>query len=80
MLANEIRNGIVSVGYQINRKLFLKLSVKNNVIEKEQFIVEGHKHTLLEIRQKILTKHSKFMRLNDDEYFDSSGKKLCNKD
>ena len=54
MLANEVREGIISIGHQINPKLFSKLSVKSNVIKKEQFTVESRKHTLLEIRQKSL--------------------------
>ena len=41
----------------------------------EQFNVEGHKHVLLEFHKKILTKHKKFMILNNDEYFDSLDKK-----
>ena len=70
MLANEVRNGIISIGHQINPKLFSKLSVKSNVIKKERFTVESRKNTLLEIRQNLLTKHSKFMRLNNDKYFE----------
>ena len=55
--------------------MFSKHSVKNNVIEKEQFMIEGRKRTLLEISQKLLAKHSRFMQLNNDEYFDSLDKK-----
>ena len=53
MLVNEVRSGVVSIGHQINPKLFSKLSVRNNMIEKEQFTVEGRKYTLLEIRQTL---------------------------
>ena len=74
MLAHEVRNGIVSIGHQINPKLFSKLSVKNNVIEQKKITVEGGKHTLLEIRQKLLTKHSNFMQLNN-EYFENVDQK-----
>ena len=63
-VANKARNGIVSIDHQINLKLLLELSVKKNVIDKEQFTVEGRKHILLEIHRKLLTKHSKFMQLN----------------
>lgn len=49
MFANEVRNGVVSVGYKINPTLFSKVSGENNVIEKEQFTVEGCEHNLLEI-------------------------------
>ena len=76
MLANEVRNGIISIGRQINPKL----SVKNNMIEKEQFTVEGRKHALLEICQKLLTKHRRFMRLNNDEYFENLDQQYWNKD
>ena len=41
----------------------------------EQFNVVGHKHILLEFYKIFLTKHKRFMILNNDEYFDSLGKK-----
>ena len=41
------------IGLHINPKLFSKLSVKNNVIGKEHFTVEGRKHTLLEIWKNV---------------------------
>ena len=43
MLANEVRNGIVSIGHQIKPKFLSKLFVKKNAIEKEQITVEAHK-------------------------------------
>ena len=46
-VANKARNGIVSIDRQINLKLLLELSVRKNVIDKEQFTVEGRKHTYL---------------------------------
>ena len=45
------------------------------MIKKERFTVESRKNTLLEIRQNLLTKHSKFMRLNNDKYFESLDQK-----
>ena len=66
-MANEVKNGIVSTGYQINPKLFSKRFVEKNAIEKEQITVEGCKHILPEIRQNLLMKHSKFMQLNNNE-------------
>ena len=45
------------------------------MIEKEQFTVEGHKDTLLDIRQKLLTKHCKLMRSYNGDDFDSLDKK-----
>ena len=75
MLANEVRNGIVSVDHQTNPKLLSKLAAKENAIEKEQIFVEVWKHNLFEIRQNLLMKHSKFVQLNNDEYFDSLDKR-----
>ena len=45
------------------------------MIKKERFTFESRKNTLLEIRQNLLTKHSKFMRLNNDKYFESLDQK-----
>ena len=41
MLANEVRNGIVSTGHQIKPKFLSKLFVKKNAIGKEQITVEA---------------------------------------
>ena len=75
MFANEVRSKTISIGCQINPNLFPKLSVNNNVIEKERFIIKARKHTLLDICQKLLIKHSKFMQLNNDEYFENLDQK-----
>ena len=62
-----MRNGRVSIGHQINPKLFLKRFAKKNGIEKEQITVEGRKHNFSVIRQNLLMKHSKFMLFNNHE-------------
>ena len=45
------------------------------MIKKERFTVESRKNTLFEIHQNLLIKHSKFMRLNNNKYFESLDQK-----
>ena len=40
VLANEVKNGILSVGNQIQSKLFSIFSFKNNVIAKKNLLLE----------------------------------------
>ena len=46
--------------------------MKNGIVFTSEFTVEGRKHNLYEIREKLLTKHRKLMHLNPDEYLSIS--------
>ena len=68
-LEDEIQSGKVSIGHLINPKTYVKYVVKNGVISTTEFIVEGHKHKMYEIREKLFKKQQIYMRLNTDDYF-----------
>ena len=65
----EIKTGKISIGHSVNPKTFIKYTVKDGKLVESEFTVEGRKHTLIEVREKLLQKHKKYMRLNSDEYF-----------
>ena len=68
-MEEEVKSGQLSVGHLINPKVYTKYSIYNSVISKTNFIVEGRKHKLVELRKKLLEKHKKFMRLNSSAEF-----------
>ena len=70
MEKDVIESGKISTGQCINPNTFVKF-MKNGIVSRSEFTVEGGKHNLYEIREKLLTKHRKFICLNPDEYFDS---------
>ena len=67
----EVACGKISIGEVIHPKTYVKILIKNGVVSTSEFTVEGRKHHLLDIREKLVTKHRKYMRLNPDEYFDT---------
>ena len=70
-LSAEIFNKNISLGHAINIQTYVKIKIIDNKPEKVEFTVEGRKHTMLELREKLLKKHEKYMRLNSDDYFDN---------
>ena len=70
-LSAEIFNKNISLGHAINIQTYVQIKIIDNKPEKVEFTVEGRKHTMLELREKLLKKHEKYMRLNSDDYFDN---------
>jgi hypothetical protein len=62
VLYEEIRSGNISLGEAINPRTYVKYTVIDGNITTSEFIVEGRKHKLYTIRQKLLEQHKKFMR------------------
>jgi hypothetical protein len=71
VLYEEIRSGNISLGEAINPRTYVKYTVIDGNITTSEFIVEGRKHKLYTIRQKLLEQHKKFMRLHSDSYFEN---------
>ena len=71
MEKDEIESGKISTGQCINPNTYVHFIMKNGIVSTSEFTVEGGKHNLYEIREKLLTKHRKLTHLNPDEYFDS---------
>ena len=67
----KISNGEISIGEMIVPKRYKKLILnKNNEIEATEFVVEGRKRPLDEIRRITLCKQKEFTRQHTDNYYD----------
>ena len=55
------------------------MAIQNNKILETEYTVEGRKHTLTEIREKLLKKHEKFTRLHSDQYYENLTETKFNK-
>ena len=71
MLSEELESGNISVGHSINPKTYIKFTIKNGIASTSEFTVEGRKHSLYEIREKLYKKHKTYMRLHTDKYYDN---------
>ena len=68
-LQKKLEEGVYTVGEQIVPRTYEKLIFKDGNIVKEQFIVEGRKQPLIDIREKLLSRQEKYMR-NNNSYDD----------
>lgn len=67
----QIRNGDISIGEMIVPKRFKKLVLnKDNKIVTTEFVVEGRKRPLDEIRKNTLKKQKEFLRQHPDNHYD----------
>ena len=71
LLNEKIRSGDIDIGVSIVQREYQKLSVeKSGGVTTKTFTVDGRKHPLSKLRQKLFNKHEKFMRLNTNSYFE----------
>ena len=65
--------GKIDIGVNIVSRTYQKLTVdeKTGEVHVSEFSVDGRKHELIKIREKLLEKHRPYMRLNPDSYFDN---------
>ena len=56
MLSEELESRKISIGHSINPKTCIKFTIKNGIASTSEFTVEGRKHSLYEIRQKLFQK------------------------
>ena len=67
----KIQNGQYTVGELIVPKKYEKFVLdKDGNVKKEEFIIEGRKRPLDEIRQKTLMKHKDYTRQHPEHYYD----------
>lgn len=78
LLDDEIAAGKILIGHLVNPKTYTRFSIKDGVVSSTEFTVEGRKHTLHEIRNKLLLKHKKYMRSQPDSYYESLSEKDIN--
>ena len=71
LLNEEIASGKIDIGIHIVSRTYKKLAVDKitGEVHTSEFTVDGRKHPLRKIREKLLEKHRKYMRLNPDAYF-----------
>ena len=71
-LQQQILSGEIDIGKGIVEGEYQKVSIsKNGEVTIKTFKVEGRKHPLSSIRKKLFQKYHKYMRLNNDAYFES---------
>ena len=70
-MATRISNGKYNIGEAVAKRLFTRLVLEEGKLKHESFVVEGRKIKLNDIRRRILQKLEKYMRLNNDGYFDN---------
>ena len=71
-LSSEVLSGEIDIGVSIVERQYAKQILnKNGHVETLKFSVYGRKHPLINIRTKLLKKHIRYMRLNNDAYFDN---------
>ena len=68
-LAEENRNGWITLRELIVPEAFTKLTMENNKLEREDFEVSGRRMPLTFIRKKMLADHKKLMKLRADQEF-----------
>ena len=69
---NKVKSGEIDMGVNVVRREYHKLSIdRDGNISKKTFYVEGCKHPLTSIREKLFLKHHKYMRLNSNTYFEN---------
>ena len=66
----QIMNGDISIGEMIVPKRFKLVLNRNNEIEITEFVVEGRKRPLEEIRRKTLERQKEFLRQHPDSHYD----------
>ena len=71
-LQQQILSGEIDIGKGIVEREYQKVSIsKNGEVTIKTFKVEGRKHPLSSIRKKLFQKYHKYMRLNNNAYFES---------
>ena len=68
-LAEENRNGWITLRELIVPEAFTKLTMEINKLEREDFEVSGRRMPLTFIRKKMLADHKKLMKLRADQEF-----------
>ena len=71
-MQQQILSGKIDIGKGIVEREYQKVSIsKNGEVTIKTFKVEGRKHPLSSIRKKLFQKYHKYMRLNNNAYFES---------
>jgi len=71
MLKLKIQRGEYTVGELVVPRKYEKLVIdKEGNIVKTEFVVEGRKQPLEEIRKRMIEKHRNYMRQHEDNYYD----------
>lgn len=71
MLKIKIQKGDYTVGELVVPRKYEKLVInKDGEIIKTEFVVEGRKQPLNEIRKRMIEKHRMYMRQHEDTYYD----------
>ena len=50
---------------------FTKIKIVDGKIENEEFVVQGRKIALSEIRKNLLEKHNNYLRIQNDQYYNN---------
>ena len=67
--AEKLKAGKYTIGVPVAPRKYTRLIIEKGVIKEEQFVVEGRKISLTELRERFIKLHHKYMRLNPDSYF-----------
>ena len=70
-LKQQILAGRYSSDELVVRQKFTKIKIVDEKIEIEEFVVQGRKIALSEIRKYLLEKHKKFLRIQIDQYYNN---------
>ena len=71
-LSKEVLSGEIAIGVSIVERQYVKQILnKNGLVETLKFSVHGRKHPLINICMKLLKKHLRYTRINNDAYFDN---------
>ena len=72
LLSEKICSGEIEIGKNIVEREYKKLALdENGDVVTHSFSVNGRKHSLFNLSVKLFKKHSKFLRLNSDPYFEN---------
>ena len=66
LLAEKVEKGEYTLGELIVPRKYFKMVLQNGKLQSEEFIVEGRKISLKDIRIKLLKKHKPYMRIQND--------------
>ena len=71
-LDEKVKSGEIEIGVSIVQREYQKLALnKNGDVVTQTITVHGRKHPLSKLRKKLFKKYHKYMRLNNDAYFDN---------
>ena len=70
-MMREVQDGVIDLGEPIVKRKYSKYYIgKDGKIKHKEFFIEARKHPLSKLRRKLLKKTRKYMRLNDDLFFE----------